>query len=98
MKFYLIVAFLFMISAIQSVVAEETQNKQEEDSSWSEVGQSIKSTSGKAWGATKSTSSDAWEATKEGSSEAWEATKEGSGEAWDATKKFSNDTWEKISD
>ena len=94
MKFYLIVTFLCVTSSLQPLAAQETQ----QDSSWSEVGQDIKSTSGKAWGATKSTSSDAWDATKEGSAKAWDATKQGSGEAWDATKQFSSDTWHKISD
>ena len=81
MKYFLITILLFISPAL--LAAEEPA---ESGSSWSDVGNSIKTTSGKTWAATKATSKRAWQATKEGSGEAWQATKEGSNKAWAATK------------
>ena len=94
MKHYLFLAILLMNSSLLQA-SEPTAETGQENSGWDEVGQSIKSTSGKTWGATKSTSKKVWKATKKGSGKAWEATKDGSGKAWKATKEFSNETWNK---
>ncbi|GEM_PF-6866434 len=56
------------------------------ETSWTEVGDSVKETSGTAWDATKDSSKKTWDKTREGSSEAWQATKKESKKAWKKTK------------
>lgn len=90
MKYFLIMILLF-INIIPATLTAAEHTKP--DTSWSEVVESIKTTSSKTWAAAKSSSEGAWSATKKGSSKAWKAAKKGSSEVWVATKEVSSKAW-----